>query len=64
MYSMAVRQDKLDDVRAGIKSTALLFGSRTKECLAGFAAANIGLLCLTGTRHPVCGALAEAVPLW
>ena len=46
----APRQDKRDDVQAGIKSTALLFGSRTKEWLSGFSAANIGLLCWAGAR--------------
>ena len=41
-------QDKVDDAQVGIKSTALLFGSRTKAWLSGFAALNVGLLCLTG----------------
>ena len=46
----ALQQDKRDDVQAGIKSTALLFGSRTTEWLSGFSAANVGLLYLAGAR--------------
>ncbi|CAG9532652.1 unnamed protein product [Cercopithifilaria johnstoni] len=34
-------QDKTDDLIAGIKSTALLFGDKTKYLLAGFAALTI-----------------------
>jgi 4-hydroxybenzoate polyprenyltransferase len=33
-------QDKQDDVQAGIKSTALLFGEDTKAWLSGFAACS------------------------
>jgi 4-hydroxybenzoate polyprenyltransferase len=36
-------QDKTDDVSAGIKSTALLFGNSTKPVLAGF---SLGMLSL------------------
>ncbi|KAJ1747464.1 Para-hydroxybenzoate--polyprenyltransferase, mitochondrial precursor (PHB:polyprenyltransferase) [Coemansia sp. RSA 1821] len=41
-------QDKRDDVIAGVKSTSLLFGDRTKAVLSGFSASTIGLLCLSG----------------
>lgn len=34
-------QDKKDDVKAGVKSTALLFGSRIRLILAGFAALTV-----------------------
>ncbi|CAN0539335.1 unnamed protein product [Ectocarpus sp. 12 AP-2014] len=41
-------QDKADDKRLGIRSTALLFGDGTKPILAGFAVAAVGLLMATG----------------
>ncbi|PSC75871.1 4-hydroxybenzoate polyprenyl transferase [Micractinium conductrix] len=41
-------QDKADDVRVGIRSTALTFGDRTKHYCAAFAAANAALLCAAG----------------
>ena len=41
-------QDKVDDVKVGIKSTALTFGARTKAYCAGFAVAQAGLLVLAG----------------
>ncbi|GMJ06422.1 HYPERSENSITIVE RESPONSE-LIKE LESION 1, polyprenyltransferase 1 [Hibiscus trionum] len=41
-------QDKEDDVKAGIKSTALKFGESTKEWITGFATACIGSFALTG----------------
>ncbi|KAG4170264.1 hypothetical protein ERO13_A12G137650v2 [Gossypium hirsutum] len=40
-------QDKQDDVKVGIKSTALKFGESTKEWITGFAIASIGTLALT-----------------
>ena len=46
-----LRQDKVDDVAAGVKSTALLFGDRTKLVLSGFAGASVGLLGITGAPH-------------
>jgi 4-hydroxybenzoate polyprenyltransferase len=36
-------QDKRDDVKAGVKSTALLFGEQTKPILSAFSCATIGL---------------------
>ena len=45
-------QDKADDVHAGVKSTALLFGSATKPWLAAFGAGSIGLLGLAGGDLP------------
>ncbi|KAL0356060.1 UNVERIFIED_CONTAM: 4-hydroxybenzoate polyprenyltransferase, mitochondrial [Sesamum radiatum] len=41
-------QDKEDDVRVGVKSTALRFGDSTKEWLTGFGIACIGSLALSG----------------
>lgn len=44
---MTDAQDKEDDVKVGIKSTALKFGESTKEWITGFAIASIGTLALT-----------------
>ncbi len=41
-------QDKEDDALVGIKSTALLFGDRTRPWLAGFYTATVVLLALAG----------------
>ena len=41
-------QDKADDAPAGIRSTALLFGDRTRPILAGFSASSLGLITLSG----------------
>uniref|UniRef100_A0A915BX00 4-hydroxybenzoate polyprenyltransferase, mitochondrial n=1 Tax=Parascaris univalens TaxID=6257 RepID=A0A915BX00_PARUN len=41
-------QDKADDIVAGVKSTALLFGDTTKYWLTGFAAVMISGLTVTG----------------
>lgn len=41
-------QDKADDVKVGVKSTALLFGDRTKPVLAAFAAGSTALLAGAG----------------
>jgi 4-hydroxybenzoate polyprenyltransferase len=41
-------QDREDDALIGIKSTALLFGEKTKPMLAAFYAAAIGLIGLAG----------------
>ncbi|XWS54249.1 hypothetical protein CRYUN_Cryun10bG0074600 [Craigia yunnanensis] len=41
-------QDKEDDIRIGIKSTALKFGDSSKEWTTGFAIACIGGLALSG----------------
>jgi len=43
-------QDKEDDALAGVKSTALLFGGRTRLWVAGFYAAAAALLALAGWR--------------
>eukprot|EP00123_Amoebidium_parasiticum_P016827 comp23599_c0_seq1/m.40087 comp23599_c0_seq1/g.40087 ORF comp23599_c0_seq1/g.40087 comp23599_c0_seq1/m.40087 type:complete len:384 (-) comp23599_c0_seq1:80-1231(-) len=57
-------QDKKDDVKVGIKSTALRFGDKTKEWLSGFGAATVGFLALTGYNAglgmPFYGALTAA----
>ncbi|XP_027124411.1 4-hydroxybenzoate geranyltransferase 2-like [Coffea arabica] len=57
-------QDKEDDVKVGIKSTALLFGDSTKLWISGFAAASIASLALTGFNAnigwPFYGLLAAA----
>lgn len=36
-------QDKTDDVRVGVKSTALLFGERTPLVLNGFSAVTVSV---------------------
>ncbi|CAK8542055.1 unnamed protein product [Lathyrus sativus] len=41
-------QDKEDDLKVGVKSTALRFGDSTKEWLTGFGIASLGGLALTG----------------
>lgn len=41
-------QDKKDDKKLGIRSTALLFGDSTKPILAGFGTASMGLIGAAG----------------
>ncbi|CAH9089141.1 unnamed protein product [Cuscuta epithymum] len=41
-------QDKEDDIRVGVKSTALRFGDSTKEWIAGFGLACTSSLALSG----------------
>ena len=41
-------QDKDDDVKVGVKSTALHFGKDTKKYLSAFAMAGSGALCASG----------------
>nr|XP_034577474.1 4-hydroxybenzoate polyprenyltransferase, mitochondrial-like [Setaria viridis] len=41
-------QDKEDDIKVGVKSTALLFGDMTKYCISAFGVACIGSLALSG----------------
>lgn len=41
-------QDKTDDVHAGVKSTALLFGAQTRPILSAFSASFVSLLALSG----------------
>jgi 4-hydroxybenzoate polyprenyltransferase len=41
-------QDKTDDVKAGVKSTALTFGKKTKSYLTAFAVANIACVTTSG----------------
>lgn len=41
-------QDKKDDIMVGVKSTALLFGDKTKRWLSGFAAGSASGLALAG----------------
>ncbi|KAI3428667.1 hypothetical protein D9Q98_007490 [Chlorella vulgaris] len=54
-------QDKADDTKAGIRSTALTFGARTKQYCAGFGAASVGLLALTGHMAGCGGAYYAGV---
>jgi len=57
-------QDKRDDARVGIKSTALTFGDRTKTWLSGFGAANVACLsaagAMAGCHAPFYGGVAAA----
>ncbi|KAJ1980593.1 Para-hydroxybenzoate--polyprenyltransferase, mitochondrial precursor (PHB:polyprenyltransferase) [Dimargaris xerosporica] len=41
-------QDKRDDIKVGVKSTALLFGDRSRAILSLFSLNTIGMLCLAG----------------
>ncbi|KAI0065687.1 UbiA prenyltransferase [Artomyces pyxidatus] len=41
-------QDKRDDIKAGVKSTALLFGKHIRAVLSGFAALFVGALAAAG----------------
>ena len=41
-------QDKIDDVQAGIRSTALLFGMRTRPILSLLSLSSLGLISLAG----------------
>lgn len=43
-----ISQDKEDDLKVGVKSTALRFGDSTKHWISGFGAACIGSLALSG----------------
>jgi 4-hydroxybenzoate polyprenyltransferase len=43
-----LQQDKDDDVKVGVKSTALRFGSDTKYWTSGFGLACISSLALSG----------------
>jgi len=52
-------QDKKDDEVVGVKSTARLFGQRTKPVLSGFAAAQAGLLLAAG-HAAGCGGVYQA----
>lgn len=54
-------QDKKDDLKVGIGSTALTFGDVTKRWLAGFAAAQAGCLLLAGHAAGAGGVYAAAV---
>ncbi|KAG1056597.1 hypothetical protein G6F43_001516 [Rhizopus delemar] len=41
-------QDKKDDIKAGVKSTALRFGEKTPQWLTGFSTAFVSLTALSG----------------
>ncbi|GJE84479.1 4-hydroxybenzoate polyprenyl transferase [Phanerochaete sordida] len=41
-------QDKADDVRVGVRSTALLFGAHTRAALSAFSAGAVSLVALAG----------------
>ncbi|KAF9899699.1 Para-hydroxybenzoate--polyprenyltransferase, mitochondrial precursor (PHB:polyprenyltransferase) [Linnemannia zychae] len=41
-------QDKKDDIKIGVKSTALRFGDKTPEYLAAFSAGTVSMLALAG----------------
>ncbi|SNX83458.1 related to COQ2 -para-hydroxybenzoate--polyprenyltransferase [Melanopsichium pennsylvanicum] len=55
-------QDKTDDVHAGVKSTALLFGDKTKPVLSAFSAGTIGFFTYSASQAipPGVGAASEA----
>jgi len=46
--SIYAHQDKLDDVNAGIRSTALLFGTHTRPILSGLSLTSLSLISYAG----------------
>jgi 4-hydroxybenzoate polyprenyltransferase len=46
--SIYAHQDKRDDVHAGIKSTALLFGEKSRTILAGLSLSSMSLISYAG----------------
>ncbi|KAI5639359.1 ubiA prenyltransferase family domain-containing protein [Phthorimaea operculella] len=54
-------QDKLDDARIGIKSTALTFGAHTKPALYTTLAASVGLMATAGLNAGLEGAYYAAL---
>ncbi|KAF8631267.1 hypothetical protein AX15_002593 [Amanita polypyramis BW_CC] len=46
--SIYAHQDKIDDVAAGIRSTALLFGSQTRPILTGLSLSSISFISYAG----------------
>ncbi|KAH9994093.1 4-hydroxybenzoate polyprenyl transferase [Russula compacta] len=56
--SIYAHQDKADDVRVGIRSTALLFGGHTRSILAAFSASSVGCITLAGYLN------AQGVPFF
>src|SRR4029077_8129344 len=57
-------QDREDDALIGIKSTALLFGARTKPALAAFYAAAVLLIALAGSSAGAGAVFAAGVALF
>jgi 4-hydroxybenzoate polyprenyltransferase len=51
-------QDKADDVRVGIRSTALLFGEHTRSVITAFSASSVGCIMLAGYLN------AQGVPFF
>lgn len=50
---VTVIQDKEDDLKVGVKSTALRFGDSTKEWISGFGLACISSLALSGINADI-----------
>nr|KYP72999.1 hypothetical protein KK1_005606 [Cajanus cajan] len=48
-------QDKEDDLKVGVKSTALRFGDSTKEWISGFGIACLGGLAVSGFNAEIVG---------
>lgn len=48
MILIPLVQDKEDDLKVGVKSTALRFGDSTKEWISGFGIACVSGLALSG----------------
>ncbi len=46
--SIYAHQDKTDDMRVGIRSTALLFGEHTRSILTAFSASSMSCIALAG----------------
>eukprot|EP00117_Sycon_ciliatum_P010125 scpid64247/ scgid12147/ 4-hydroxybenzoate polyprenyltransferase, mitochondrial; COQ2 homolog; Para-hydroxybenzoate--polyprenyltransferase len=56
-------QDKKDDINVGVRSTALLFGDRTRGVLTSFALSMAGLLSLAGYNAALTAPYYAAVAL-
>lgn len=54
-------QDKNDDVKAGVKSTALLFADRTKPVLSAFSCGTIGLFGYSASQSVPVSAATHSV---
>ena len=47
-FEYIMMQDKYDDLKVGVKSTALYFGNQTNSWLGGFATVTLSSLLLAG----------------
>lgn len=50
-YDVFFSQDKTDDVKVGIRSTALLFGEHTRSILSALSASSMSLITYAGVLN-------------